>query len=241
MNESSLETATVGEIVASDFRAADVFDRFGIDYCCGGRRSLADACRAASTDLALVERELNTLPALVASDEDVTNWAPGRLVDHIVVTHHAYVRNALPTIERYLAKLVAAHGERHPELARVLTTFSELGRELGEHMFKEERVLFPYIAELAASRGQRPIASPFGTVRNPIRMMEREHIEAGDHLHVLRELTGGYRVPGDGCATYSVAMSELRHFERDLHRHIHLENNVLFPKAVELEHGSRLA
>jgi regulator of cell morphogenesis and NO signaling len=237
---ASLETATVGEIVAGDFRAADVLDRFGIDYCCGGRCFLADACRAAGVDVGDVERELNTLSALVAADPDVTDWAPGRLVEPIVATHHAYVRSALPTIERYLAKLVAAHGERHPELARVRTTFGEMGRELSEHMLKEERVLFPYISELAASRGQRPVASPFGTVRNPIRMMEREHIEAGDHLHLLRELTGGYRVPGDGCATYSVTMSELRQFERDLHRHIHLENNVLFPKAVELEQSSRL-
>ncbi len=236
MNES-FETATIGEIVATDFRAAGVFERFGIDFCCGGRRSLADACATAAVDPKTVEAALHDLPPRSAADEsDATNWRLDRLVDHIVSTHHAYTRTALGSIARYLAKLVEVHGSRHPELARIAVSWDQVARDLQQHMMKEERVLFPYIRELTAAGGG-PLACPFGTVENPIRMMEREHQEAGDELRLIRELTHGYTAPADGCATYRACFEELAHFERDLHRHVHLENNVLFPKAVELERG----
>jgi regulator of cell morphogenesis and NO signaling len=235
----AFERATVGEIVACDFRAAGVFERFGIDFCCGGRRSVEEACRAAAVDPGAVERALQSLPVPEEGDDgDVTRWAPDRLIDHILETHHEYVRRALPTIARYLAKLVEVHGARHPELARVAAAFELLARDLVHHMMKEERVLFPYIRELAARRGEGMPPSPFGTVENPIRMMEREHREAGDEMRLIRELTNAYTPPADGCTTYRVAFAELARFERDLHRHVHLENNVLFPGALELERGS---
>ncbi len=169
----------------------------------------------------------------------MTRWPADRLIDHILTVHHAYVRSALPAIARHLAKLVDVHGGRHPELPRVAAAFDEMGGDLRQHMMKEERVLFPYIRELASASGaSRP--SPFGTVANPIRMMEREHREAGDEMRLMRELTGGFTVPADGCATYRVCFDELAAFERDLHRHVHLENNVLFPKAAALEaHSDR--
>jgi regulator of cell morphogenesis and NO signaling len=236
MNER-FEQATVGDIVAADFRTAAVFEQFGIDFCCGGRRSLPDACRAASADPAVVVRALDALPPPATGDDDVTRWPVDRLINHILVAHHAYVRSALPTIARYLAKLNDVHGAQHPELARVATIFEQVGGELEQHMFKEEQILFPYVRDLGAQAGQ-PCGvriSPFGTVENPIRMMEREHREAADGLRLIRELTGGYTPPADGCTTYSVCLAELEHFERDLHRHVHLENNVLFPKAVEFE------
>jgi regulator of cell morphogenesis and NO signaling len=236
MNER-FEQATVGDIVATDFRTAAVFEQFGIDFCCGGRRSLSDACRAASADPAAVVRALDALPPPATHDEDVTRWPVDRLIDHILTRHHAYVRSALPAIARYLAKLNDVHGARHPELARVATIFEQVSGELEQHMFKEEQILFPYVRDLGAQAGQ-PCGvriSPFGTVENPIRMMEREHREAADGLRLIRELTNGYTPPADGCTTYSVCLAELEHFERDLHRHVHLENNVLFPKAVELE------
>ncbi len=230
----SFERSTVGEIVATDFRAASVFEQFGIDFCCGGRRSVAEACQTAAIDPQIVERALQALPPTKADDDtDVTRWPIDRLVDHILDTHHAYVRSALPTIARYLAKLVEVHGARHPELTRIAASFDLMARDLLQHMMKEERVLFPYLREIAADGEPKP--SPFGTVENPIRMMEREHREAGDELRLIRELTNGYTAPADGCTTYRVCFAELAQFERDLHRHVHLENNVLFRKAVELE------
>ncbi len=232
------ETSTVGEIVASDFRTGAVFERFGIDFCCGGRRSLADACRAANVDLAVLVEALGRLEAAGPASSDEAALPLDRLIDHIVSTHHAYVRTALPDIARYLGKLASVHGERHPELARVSDAFGQVGDELTHHMFKEEQILFPYIAgmlQCVAARQPLP-PSPFGTVANPIRMMEQEHQDVGDQLQLIRELTRGYQVPSDGCSTYAVAMAELVRFEQDLHRHIHLENNVLFPRAVAVEH-----
>ena len=235
-----LETATVGEIVATDFRTAAVFEKFGIDFCCGGRRSLTDACQKASADPSAVIQALRAVPAGAVDDDDVTRWSVDRLVDHIVATHHDYVREAVPAISRHLAKIASVHGERHPELVRVADVFEEVGAELMQHLVKEEQVLFPYVRDLA-EQAEQPCgraSSPFGTVENPIRMMEREHREAADGLRIVRELTHEYATPGDGCTTYAVTMEELAHFERDLHRHVHLENNVLFPRAIALENGT---
>jgi regulator of cell morphogenesis and NO signaling len=230
----SPELATVGEIVATDSRAASIFEQFGIDFCCGGRRSLADACRAAGADAEVVQRALGALPA-EAADDDVRQWPVERLIDHIVSTHHADVRKAMPTIGRHVAMLVTAHGDRHPELTRIAAEFDALRHELERHLLKEEHVLFPYFRELATTVSGRARPSPFGTVENPIRMMEREHQEAGDELRLIRALTNDYTPPADGCPTYRVCFAELARFERNLHRHVHLENHVLFPKAVALE------
>ena len=196
---------------------------------------MAEACRDAAVDPIHVERELQALPPKSEDDEtDVTRWPPDLLIEHIVTTHHAYTRTAVERISRWLAKLVEVHGARHPELASVASAWNTLGRDLLQHMMKEERVLFPYIREIATASGTLP-SSPFGTVENPIRMMQREHQDAGDDLRLVRELTNGYTTPADRCATYQVCFDELRQFERDLHRHVHLEENVLFPKALDLE------
>lgn len=234
----SFEQTTVGELVARDSRTAAVFDEFGIDFCCRGQLSLADACRAAAVDPAEIGRALEAMdampPADNQADNDVMRWPAARLIDHIVDTHHAYVRSALPVISARLATLVAVHGSRHPELYGIAAAFEEVSRDMIQHMKKEECVLFPYIRELAAG-SDAPYASPFGTVENPIRMMRREHQQAGDELRLIRLLANDYLAPADGCATYRVTFAELAEFERDLHRHVHLENNVLFPKAIELE------
>jgi regulator of cell morphogenesis and NO signaling len=235
MIESS-EHATVGEIIATDTRTASIFEQFGIDFCCGGRRSLADACRAAGADVDLVLRTLNAVRAETPDgNADLGQWPVERLIDYIVSNHHAYVRKTMPMIARQLAKLLSVHGERHPELIQVASAVDRLGSELQRHMVKEEHVLFPYIRELATTPAGRARPSPFGTVENPIRMMEREHREAGDELRLMRALTNDYTPPADGCATYQVCFAELARFERDLHRHVHLENHLLFPKAVALE------
>ncbi|OFW19549.1 MAG: iron-sulfur cluster repair di-iron protein [Acidobacteria bacterium RIFCSPLOWO2_02_FULL_65_29] len=237
-----LEDATVGEIVAADSRAAGVFDRFGIDFCCGGRRSLTDACRSAAADPSAVVNALGTLPPRAQGHTDVGDWRLDRIIDHIIATHHSYVRSVIPTISCHLATLRDVHGARHPELACIATVFDELGADLEQHLAKEEHVIFPYIRDLAehAERGFGVFLSPFGTVETPLAMLEREHREAADEMRVIRELTDGYAVPADGCATYAACMSELEEFEHDLHQHVHLENNVLFPKAVALEHAPRL-
>jgi regulator of cell morphogenesis and NO signaling len=236
-------TTTVGEMVALDFRRADVFERFGIDFCCSGRRTLADACRAAGADEAEVVRAMTSLPAVSAADDDVAHRSIPELIDHIVSVHHEYVRSALPRIAQHLLKLVDVHGHRHPELKRVAAYFAQMADDLLQHMFKEERILFPYVSDLAEREdGCGVTRSPFGSVENPIRMMEREHEGAGAALRLIRELTGGYVAPADGCTTYDLTMAELRDFERDLHRHVHLENNVLFPAAMRLEeHALRVA
>ena len=235
MRNESFEQTTVGEIVARDSRTASVFEQFGIDFCCGGQLSVADACRAAAVDPAEIGRALKSMPAANAqADSDVMGWPAARLIDHILDIHHAYVRSALPVISARLAKLVEVHGSRHPELLRIAEAFEEVSRDMLQHMKKEECVLFPYIRELAAG-SDGPYSSPFGTVENPIRMMRREHQQAGDELRLIRDLTHDYVAPADGCTTYRVTFAELAQFEQDLHRHVHLENNVLFPKAIELE------
>jgi regulator of cell morphogenesis and NO signaling len=231
------ETDIVGDVAAADARAAAVFERFGIDFCCGGRRSIAEACRAGAANSDDVVHALDALPP-TGRAESVTSWSTDRLIDHIVNTHHAYVRTALPTITRHLEQIGQAHGSRHAELASVVDSFSQLRGELEQHLLKEERILFPYIRDLAAAAdlcGRTP--SPFGTVENPIRMLEHEHRDAADELETIRRLTDGYTPPEDACATYTVCMAELREFEADLHRHVHLENNVLFPRAIALERG----
>jgi regulator of cell morphogenesis and NO signaling len=235
-----LNIATVGDIVAGDFRAANVMEQFGIDFCCGGRRSLADACRLASADPAAVVTALNALPGQAVDRVDAAHWPIDRLIDHIVGTHHAYVRQALPAIAGRLATLREAHGPRHPELACIADVFDQIGAELMQHLLKEERILFPYIRELAARGHQIAETSvmPFRTIAYPIAIMEREHRDASDELGVIRGLTNGYIPPADGCSTYAVCMAEFAEFERDLHRHVHLENNVLFPRAQALENGT---
>jgi regulator of cell morphogenesis and NO signaling len=238
MSELS-EHTTIGEIVSTDFRTAAIFEQFGIDFCCGGRRSIGEACQSAAVDPTTVCRALDALPpAGESSDDDFMHVPLPQLIDHIVETHHQYLRLAVPTVARYLAKLVDVHGTRHPELERVRDSFARLGGDLMQHMVKEEQVLFPYVRDIAIHGVDASWPSPFGTVENPIRMMEREHREAGDELRQIRELTGGFTPPDDGCATYRVCFEELAHFERDLHRHVHLENNVLFPRAIEIERRS---
>ncbi len=240
MTIEHLERTTVGDLVAADARAADVLERFGIDFCCGGRRPFADACRAAGADPVAVRRALEALPPPDGETERPAEWPVDRLLDYIVSTHHAYLREATPAIGRRLARLVEVHGERHPELAHIRAVFMRLGRELHQHMLKEEHVLFPYIREMASLAPGRRVDSPFGTVANPIRMMEREHEQAGADLRLLRELTQDYTPPADGCATYQLCFAELDRFERDLHIHVHLEDHVLFPRAIELERSLRL-
>jgi len=232
---------TLGEIVTEDFRAAAIFERHGLDFCCRGGRSLEHSCRDAgiSTEDVLQELEAITGPPSFAAMR-FDKMALPALVEYIVDKHHAYVKEALPSLVAHSKKIAGVHGGRHPELVRVGQLVEQVAEEMTSHMMKEEHVLFPFIVKLASAKAEgRPApVPPFGTVSNPIHVMEVEHESAGNAMFEIRELTDGYKTPADGCTTYEVCLRELEAFEKDLHAHVHLENNILFPKAAALEnHG----
>jgi regulator of cell morphogenesis and NO signaling len=229
----------VGALAARSLAAVRVLESHGLDYCCQGRASLEAACRALNLDPAALLREIEEAEA--ARPEPGVDWttAPVRdLVQHIINTHHAYLRHELPALEARLHKVVQAHRERHGgmllELAR---TFLGLKAELEAHLAKEEEVLFPvaisYEESLARGESLEPVM--FGTVQNPIRCMETEHEHAGAALARIRQLTNGFTPPPDACVTFRSLYAGLAELERDLHLHIHLENNILFPRTIQLE------
>jgi regulator of cell morphogenesis and NO signaling len=234
---SSLLHTTLADLVTADARIATVFDRVGLDYCCHGYQTLQDAAIDKGLALSDVIDELNALEPR-AADHAAAGWTDlGALTRYIMTTHHLYVREMGPQISAWLEKLTQRHGARHPELTQVRQAFDELSNELFSHMMKEENILFPYIDALAAAARSSgtPPRSAFGTILNPIRVMETEHQHAGDVLERLQQLTHGYQPPADGCTTYRLCYRELARFQADLHRHVHLENNVLFPRAIALE------
>jgi regulator of cell morphogenesis and NO signaling len=232
---------TIRDIVANDYRAAAVFHKHGIDFCCGGDRTVSDACATKGLAPEAVIEEIESALAAPASGAPRFNeWDLPSLTSYIVANHHAYVRQAIPTLLQHTRKIAAVHGENHRELVEVSRLFGGVADEMLMHMQKEERMLFPYIDALAraAMAGQPAPIAPFGTVQNPIRMMEMEHESAGNAMARIKELTRGYQPPDDACTTYKVCLQELDAFERDLHAHVHLENNILFPKAARLEETS---
>lgn len=229
---------TLGQIAAKDLRKAQVFKKYGLDFCCGGKKTVKEACAEKGLDVTRVEKELQqagTLPAL--RPLPYGDWSLDFLADYIVNTHHSYVRKNLPDIKAYASKVMKVHGAQHPELLRIHRLVEEMYAELSAHLVKEEKVLFPYVKELvAATNGTQVLqASHFGTVRNPINMMEMEHELVGKNLAEIRELSNNYTLPEDACASYSLLYRMLDEFEEDLHLHIHLENNILFPKALDIE------
>lgn len=234
---SSFAAATLGSIVAGDYRAGAVLEQFGLDFCCGGKRTLEEACAQQQLSVPEVDAALSRLTGAASGEVPDATWSADELTRVIVRRHHAYVRTQIPLIAAHLAKLVSVHGARHPELPSIAQHFGLIADELQMHLVKEEEILFPYIRALAAAEEQGAPAPPnmFGTVMNPIRMMEAEHQSAGNELEAVRGLTSDFAVPADGCATYRVCFQELQAFDRDLRMHIHLENNILFPKAMAIE------
>jgi len=229
---------TIGELVARDYRKAEVFKKFGVDFCCGGKKTVARACAEKGLDPAVVEKELNALgESPVSRSQQFDAWDLGFLADYIENNHHSYVREAIPALSEYTTKIARVHGERHPELLEIARHFAAVASELNAHMPKEERILFPYIRQLsqAAKAGSHLPRPAFGSIQNPINMMEMEHEAAGSSMEAIRQLSQDYTVPADGCTTYRLAFAKLQEFEADLFQHIHLENNLLFPKAVKLE------
>lgn len=241
METSALQTdfltKTVAQMVTEDFRTAEVFKKFGIDFCCGGKQKIEDVCRKKGIDPADLEKALREkLEKSDASAQNFNEWKLDFLADYIVNVHHKYVADNIPLLREFTAKVARVHGEAHSEVVEIARLFEAVASELEQHMMKEENILFPYIKELARAESSGPITSPpFGTVGNPIRMMEMEHENAGNILKKIGELSNGFTPPPDACNTYRVSYLKLREFEMDLHQHIHLENNILFPKAIELE------
>jgi regulator of cell morphogenesis and NO signaling len=233
------ENTTVAELAANSLAAVRVFERLGIDYCCGGKRPLADVCKDKGYDPDLVGGELDAANAAPAAPERDWNTAPlSELIQHIVSTHHEYLRRELPAVQTRLDKVYRVYNERYgPTLPGLPEVFAGLRAELEMHIRKEEMMLFPAIAagEAAVNSGRPLPRTPFGTVANPIHMMEVEHESAGEALANIREITGDFRLPENACVTYKALMSGLDELERDLHMHIHLENNILFPRAQRLE------
>jgi len=237
---------TVKEIVLEIPASAGVFERLGIDYCCGGDKNLEDACQAAGRPVREVLRSLEAAINSAQAETGATDWSQeplANLMNHIVQRHHAFCRQEVSRLEPLLTKVSQAHGKNHPELHLLRSLFSGLSRELLLHLVKEEQTLFPYIARMEEALSQgKPFPRPaFGTVQNPVRMMVLEHDNTGAALHEMRNLSGEYQLPPDGCDSYRVLYEGLSAFESDMHQHVHLENNILFPRAVALEDTAALA
>jgi regulator of cell morphogenesis and NO signaling len=231
---------TVREVALNIPESTRLFEKLKIDYCCGGNKPLAEACASAGVDF---DNVMELLAGVKQSDakfegaEAFQNLSATELITHILDTHHVFTKSEMDRLQPLVDKVFAAHGGSHPELVHVAELFMRLCADLRPHMFKEEQILFPYIVATAEAADQNRTApfAPFGTVNNPIRMMMREHDTAGQILRELRAVTSDYKIPDGVCLSYQTLYQALENFEKDLHQHIHLENNILFPKAVELE------
>lgn len=228
---------TIGEIVAEDFRSAAVFKKYGIDFCCKGNRRIAEACEPKGIDPANIYNELENFRNVHSDNTDFNSWPLDLLADYVERMHHRYVEEKTPILIQFLQKIAKVHGERHPELHEVYELFMESAQDLAAHMKKEELILFPFIKKMIqVQRDGTPLdTAHFGTVENPVAMMKHEHAVEGERFQKIAELTNNYQFPEDACNTYRVSFQMLEEFETDLHKHIHLENNILFPKAIELE------
>ncbi len=234
--------SVIGELVAQDYRVAPVFQSYGIDFCCKGGRTIGEACEAKKL---APQQVIDSLLKRVGEDTDKAtdyrSWPLDLLTEYIEKIHHSYVENKVAEIKPFLHKIVQVHGQSHPELAKIETLFNQSAGELAMHMKKEEMILFPYIRKMVKATNTRESLPepPFGSVSNPIAMMHHEHDSEGERFREIARLSGDYNPPADACNTYRVTFAMLKEFEEDLHLHIHLENNILFPKALELEKSTR--
>lgn len=233
------EKSIVGELVAADYRTASVFHAHGIDFCCRGNRQVEEACAEVKAEVAPLLLQLqDVLSATEGGAVDYKSWPLDLLIDYIIKKHHRYVAQKTAEIKPFLAKIADVHGDRHPELLEVEQLFLGAVGALTLHMQKEELVLFPYIVKVvnAQGKGPKPATVGFESLEQYIaETMQVEHETEGERFRTISALTNNYETPADGCRTYQVTLAMLKEFEQDLHHHIHLENNILFPKAVQLE------
>lgn len=228
---------TVADYVTENIKTAHIFKKHGIDFCCGGNVTIQKACAKKNVDQEILEKELSEVDEVKDLIEDYDKWALDFLMIYIENVHHTYVRESLPLISQYANKVAKVHGHHYEEVVIVNQLFHEVANELLSHLQKEEQVLFPYIKQLVDSKkeGNTSPTPPFGSVNNPINMMEHEHENAGDIFKEISRLTNNYTPPADACNTFRALYAKLEEFEQDLHQHIHLENNILHPKAILLE------
>jgi regulator of cell morphogenesis and NO signaling len=231
---------TVRELALENPAATRVFEKLGIDYCCGGNQSLERACEKAHVAIDEVLSSLEESERKLRETQPQRDWQAEPLADvigHISRTHHKYTREEIARLGPLFVKVCSVHGQHHPELVEIRSIFAGLAQELTTHMMKEEMVLFPYIVRLeeAAIQKEPVLPPPFGRVQNPVSMMEQEHESAGTALRRMRQASGGYSAPPDACVSYRTLYKALADFEADLHQHIHLENNILFPRAIAIE------
>lgn len=234
----NLKNKTIGSFVAEDFRTAAVFSKFNIDFCCKGNRTVTEVCEKQNIDAdTLLQNVYDVLQSDRNGSIDFNSWPLDLLADYIEKTHHRYVEEKSQVLLAFLDKLCKVHGANHPELFRINELFIGCAGELAQHMKKEELVLFPFVKRMVKTKDSDGVLSQpsFGTVSNPIAMMMHEHDNEGERFREIAALTNGYNPPADACTTYKVTFAMLKEFEEDLHKHIHLENNILFPKAVLLE------
>ncbi len=228
---------TVASIVTKNIKTAHVFKKHGIDFCCGGGISIEKACDKNNVSVDILMNDLSTMDAPTDKSLDFDNWELDSLIDHIVSTHHSYVSESVLILSQYANKVAKVHGHHYDFLLEVNTLFHEVANELVAHMQKEEQILFPYIKKIVAAKRNQETTTPpaFGTVSNPITIMEHEHENAGEVLRKIAALTSNYTTPDGACNTFKALYSKLEEFEQNLHQHIHLENNILHPKAIVLE------
>ncbi|MBK7600023.1 MAG: iron-sulfur cluster repair di-iron protein [Acidobacteria bacterium] len=232
--------STVGDLAVVIPGATRVFEKFGIDYCCGGKRTLDEACRSSNLAFDDVLHQLELSEQNAVRDQSGPDWSVESLTDfarYIVDKHHVFTRDELDRIEKLLTRVCGVHGARHPELIQAQSLFFKLKSDLIPHMLKEEQVLFPYVERMEeAIANNMPVPQPFfGTVGNPVRMMMMEHDTVGELLRELRKATNDYSIPDDACISYQSLYQAMTEFEADIHQHIHLENNIFFPRALEME------
>ena len=235
MNTETVKT--VADYVTENIKNAHLFKKHGIDFCCGGGISLAQAATKANVSLEVLKKELEETATVTTPGYDYKNWKLDFLTDHIINVHHQYVEENIPLLIQYAARVAKVHGHERPELIRIQQLFTEVAQELSAHLKKEELILFPFIKKLVRAEEEgAPAPKPqFGKIDNPIKMMETEHDDAGAIFKEISELSDNYNYPEWACNTYRAFYAKLEEFETDLHHHVHLENNILFPKAIELE------
>ena len=229
---------TIAEMVTEDYRTADVFKKFGIDFCCGGKVTVEEICKKKNINYTSLSDQLNQVGQLKENtDTNYNDWQLDKLANYILEKHHGYVSENLELIKQYADKVALVHGQHRPEVKQIAALYNEAAGELAMHMQKEEMILFPYVNLLAAAKRNKAVVKTphFGTVENPITMMENEHETVGNIFHEIAKLSDNYTAPPEACNTYRVLYAKLKEFEDDLHTHIHLENNILFPKATLLE------
>ena len=235
---------TIGDMVAGNYRTAPVFKKYGIDFCCKGGRTIEDACASKGIDPQPLIADLEA--AVKVNDDssvDYTTWKLDRLANHIEDIHHTYVVEATAQLKPFLDKVAKVHGDGHPYLIEIRDMFFESAGNLAQHMKKEELVLFPFIKkmQMAKDAAEEMPQPSFGTVENPIAMMKAEHADEGERFEAMSKLSDGFSPPEYACNTWQVSYSLLKEFQDDLHKHIHLENNILFPKALAMEANNRTA